>query len=361
MNTKKPTKAQLLLLFGALLVSLLLVELAYRLLQSQQGANAGDDDWYRRYRHMNEMLYRRSSDARLVYEPVPSASVEMEYGAAHFNRASLRDDREREAHAQAGVTRVAMLGDSLVWSEFLALADSLPRQTQRALGTSYEVLNAGVTGYDTSQELVWYQRTVRPLHPDIVVVVYCMNDMLIMSGPYGRFATPEEQAIKDRQDSWFAHVAPLRRETIDQWISDRERHATLRLLARATGVWERSRFEAHYVDEPLLALTQPTRQARTAQALRALGQAIQHDHATAVLLISPMLESWSHYRWRVIHDFVRREAEAGGFRVLDPLDELRRNHRAEEMASGSDNLHYGRRGARILGRWLATKITTANR
>lgn len=87
------------------------------------------------------------------------------------------------------------------------------------------MLNAGVTGYDTSQELVWYQRAVKPLHADIVVVVYCMNDMLIMSGPYGRFALLAEQvSMKDEQDAWFTRIAPLRRETIDQMISYHERH-----------------------------------------------------------------------------------------------------------------------------------------
>lgn len=65
-------------------------------------------------------------NVRLVYEPVPSSTVVMEYGTAHFNQASLRDDRERDAQPQAGITRVAMLGDSLVWSEFLSLEDSLP-------------------------------------------------------------------------------------------------------------------------------------------------------------------------------------------------------------------------------------------
>lgn len=349
-------RKKLLLLFGSTLLTLLLAEGAYRLVQAQRGANAGDDDWYRRYRHMNQTIYQRSSDSRLIYEPVRGASVQMEYGVAGFNAQALRDEQDTSSDAAPGVTRVAMLGDSLVWSEFLSSEDSLPRQTEAALGSRYEVLNAGVTGYDTTQESIWYERAVRPLHPDVVVLVYCMNDMLIMSGPYGRFATPDEARLKDEQDALFQRLAPVRRETIDDWISENERGSFFRLFARTRGLWERWRFEQNYVDEPLLAFRDRVRRDRTAAALAHLGELIAADGARPVLVISPILESWRHYRWSPIHRFVGQAAEASGFTVLDPIVDLRRQHSEREFRSGSDNLHYGARGARILGRWLANKL-----
>ncbi|MEI8256387.1 MAG: hypothetical protein WCJ30_12005, partial [Deltaproteobacteria bacterium] len=131
-----------------------------RVQQRQKGAD--DSTWRDRVRAMNRTIYRRSDDPRLVYEPTPSSSVPMPYGPAGFNAGAMRDDRERPLDPPADRPRVAVVGDSLVWSEELPLADSLPRVLEHALeGSRAEVLNFGVTGYDTAQEAAWYERHVR--------------------------------------------------------------------------------------------------------------------------------------------------------------------------------------------------------
>jgi len=337
-------------------------ELAYRArLASADAPDGGDDGWRERYQRMNDTLYRRSDDPELVYEPVPGSSVEMEYGTAAFNAAGLREDRELSSTPPQGRTRVAMVGDSIVWSEFVAVHDSLPRRTEDALGDGFEVMNAGVTGYDTTQEARWYERAVRPLHPDVVVVVYCMNDIMIMSGPFEHYATGDDRARKDAQDAFFEREAPVRRETIDWVIEERERAATFRVLARALGVWERARFEGEYVDEYLLLGDEPDRRARVRAALARLGAAIRADGAIPILAISPILESWDRYRWSELHAFVREAGEDGGFRVLDPIETWRDTEDPEVLRIGGDNLHYGRRGNRIFGRTIAGAIQEALR
>ncbi len=107
---------------------------------------------------MNETIYRASSIEGLVYEPTPSSSVEMEYGAAGFDAAGMRDDEEHALAPDPARTRVAIVGDSIVWSEFLPVWDSLPERVEEALGRErYEVLPFGVSGYDTTQEAIWYE------------------------------------------------------------------------------------------------------------------------------------------------------------------------------------------------------------
>ncbi|MBX3273846.1 MAG: SGNH/GDSL hydrolase family protein [Sandaracinaceae bacterium] len=320
-------------------------------------APGSDDDWRRRYRHMNEAIYRRSDDPALIYEPRPGASVEMEYGPAGFDAGGLREDRDVPRAPREGVVRVAMLGDSLVWSEFLAVHDSVPRRTEEALGAGFEVLNAGVTGYDTAQEAAWYERAVRPYHPAVVVLVWCMNDLMIMSGPFERFATPRERADKDAQEALMERVAPVRRETIDAVIDAREREASVLLFARAWGLFERWRFSRAYVDEYLVAFSEEPRRARVRAALRRLGRALEADGARGLLVISPVLEAWDDYPWRPIHDFVAAAARAAGFTVLDPLDAWRAaSERPEDMRISGDNLHYDGSGARALAAAVAPAI-----
>ncbi len=65
-----------------------------------------------------------------------------------------------------------------------------------------------MSGYDTAQEARWYERAVRPYRPRVVALVYCLNDAMLVSGPYNRFATPEELARKDAQDALWNRLAP---------------------------------------------------------------------------------------------------------------------------------------------------------
>lgn len=334
-------------------------ELAYRArLAAEDAPDGGDDGWRERYRRMNETIYRRSDDPELVYEPTPGSAIEMEYGRAAFNSVGLREDREFP-EARGERRRVAMIGDSIVWGEFVALHDTLPRRTEEALGARFEVQNAGVTGYDTTQEARWYERTVRRFHPEVVVVVYCMNDMMIMSGPFERYATGADRARKDAQDALFEREAPVRRETIDWVLEQDERAATFRVLARAIGIWERARFADHYVDEYLLVGRDAERRERVRASLARLGSAIREDGALPMLAISPVLESWERYRWTELHAFVRGAAEDAGFRVLDPIENWRASEHPEVLRIGGDNLHYGRRGNAIFGRTIARAIEEA--
>ena len=335
-------------------------EWAYRHQREASGSpDGGDEDWYQRYRTMNETLYQRSTDPELVYEPVPSSRMEMEYGLAEFNASRLREADETASEPAPGTTRVVVLGDSLVWSEYLPTYAAIPQRAEEALGAGFEVLNAGVSGYDTAEEARWYELAVRPLHPDVVVLVYCMNDMMIMSGPFERFAEGEARAAKDAQDAFFEAAAPVRRETLDGVIDRREREATFRLLARGLGIFERWRFSRAYIDEYLLVANDERRRARLHEALSRLGAAIREDGALPILVISPVLESWEAYRWSALHELVRAEGEGAGFTVVDPLSDLRGEYDADVLRMGTDNLHYGRTGAQVFGAVIADAVREA--
>ncbi len=352
-------RGRALLLLVSIAIAILSAEALFRVRLAMDDAPGSDDDWRARYRRMNETIYRRSEDPELVYEPVPSSSVEMEYGVAGFNAAGMRDDREHPRESDR--RRLALVGDSLVWSEFLALHDSLGPRTEEALGDDWDVLNFGATGYDTAQEARWYRRAVRPFAPDAVVVVWCMNDVMIMSGPFERFANPADRARKDAQEAHIERVAAVRRETIDGVLEEREREAPIKVLARALGLVERWRFDGAYTDEYLVMFRERERRESVRRALSELGRDIRADGAKPLLLISPVLEAWEDYHWGAIHDWVRERAEAAGFTVIDPLQSWRAEHDPEELRVSGDNLHYDGSGNRVLGRTIADAVREAMR
>lgn len=251
------------------LVSLGVAEGVFRWHRSRRPAPADDAAWRDRVRRMNRTIYRRSDDPGLVNEPAPGQHVEMPYGTAGFNRDAMRDGR---AHTEVsdGRPRVAMVGDSVVWSEEVSEDDSLPRAVERSLGGSdrAEVLNFGVSGYDTEQEARWYGRAVRRFHPRVVVLVYCLNDAMLMSGPYNRFATPEEAARKDAQDALWERLSPVRAETLETVAERAEENAHLRML---TAAWWRVRSARYagspgYTDEYLLSHARADRRERVRSA-----------------------------------------------------------------------------------------------
>lgn len=346
------------LLLGSTALALLVAEGAYRWsLGGPAEQPRGDDGWRARYKRMNETIYRRSADPELVYEPRPKSVVEMEYGPAGFNSAGMRDDREYQQQPAGSTPRIALLGDSLVWGEFLSLDSSLGRQLEGTLAPGeQEVLNFGVSGYDTAQEARWYEKAVRPYQPEVLVLVYCMNDMMIMSGPYNRYANDEERRRKEEQDRMFDRVAPVRRETLDQ-VNRRDEEASIfRLLARGRSLFRRLAFDRRYVDEYTVVAEDEARVAATVEAIERLGAAAQGDEVRALLVISPVLESWDHYHWSDIHRQVGEAGRAAGFEVVDPLPDWRQRQDPSRLRFPGDNLHYNPRGTALLARTIAEAL-----
>jgi hypothetical protein len=93
-----------------------------------------------------------------------------------INSLGMRD-RERTVAPAPGVTRVALLGDSVVAAGEVPLEQTAGRvlesKLRAAVGPNHpvEVLNFGVGGYTLSQEYLLLQTRVWAFHPDIVILL----------------------------------------------------------------------------------------------------------------------------------------------------------------------------------------------
>jgi hypothetical protein len=85
--------------------------------------------------------------------------------------------------------RIAFLGDSFVWGYDLEEHERFTEQLQARL-PDWEIVNLGVSGYGTDQELLLLKRYFARVQPDIVFLMYCGNDPIdnssnqIVSGNY---------------------------------------------------------------------------------------------------------------------------------------------------------------------------------
>lgn len=333
-------RARLALGLGATLLALLLAEELLGGPLRPELASTRDAAWQARQRQLDRTLYE--ADAELVYMPRPGASLDMDYGPAAFSAQGLREERTVSPEPTAGVSRVALLGDSLVWGELLAREQALPAVLDRRLGPAVEVLNFGVSGYDTVQEAAWYRRQVRSFAPDHLVLVFCLNDLLTMSGPFHLHATEAQRAAYAAERAWLDAAAPVRNETVSAlWLAERSGEgsqvlAALRHVRRWHGLFT---LPGGYVDEILLSFSDHERVARMEAALALLGRELEADGVSATLVVSPALYWWHRYPWTGVHDTVRAAGEAAGFEVVDPVAGWL-GQDPEPLRFPGDNLHY---------------------
>lgn len=116
---------------------------------------------------------RKSSNPLLYYELVPGA------GDWEVNASGYRGP-EHPVEKPAGTRRILGIGDSTLFGLGVAEADSYLRQLEELCnesgGTNVEVLNFGVPGYNTEQELELLRTRGLAYDPDLVILGYDHND-----------------------------------------------------------------------------------------------------------------------------------------------------------------------------------------
>jgi hypothetical protein len=106
----------------------------------------------------------------------PVGSAAWENGLA-TNAAGFRDAPHADAKAP-GAYRIAVLGDSFVFGSGVAQDAILTRRLAAHLGPGFEIVNLGVPGYGTDQELLTLRRWGRRLAPDLVLLGFFWNDLM---------------------------------------------------------------------------------------------------------------------------------------------------------------------------------------
>jgi lysophospholipase L1-like esterase len=93
-------------------------------------------------------------------------------GKAGINNFSIRHG-EIAVPKPEGTYRIMYLGDSIPWDRggFVdRTRDFLQGEGQ------FEVINAGIPGYTSYQEVLFYEKYLQPTSPDLVIWTYCLND-----------------------------------------------------------------------------------------------------------------------------------------------------------------------------------------
>ena len=115
------------------------------------------------------------------WEMLPSAPHYTYRHRVEVNALGLRG-AEVPAEKAAGEVRVLALGDSLTYGQGVADADTLPARLEDELerlapDRAWRVVNAGLRGYSTPQELGLLRELGPRIRPDVCVLLWYWNDL----------------------------------------------------------------------------------------------------------------------------------------------------------------------------------------
>lgn len=156
--------------------------------------------WLRRHRG-NEAPYRFSFDQHHSirgWTLAPNLRSVPVFGNKRLssNSAGLRGQREFAIPKPAGVTRIALLGDSFTFGEEVSDEETFAQQIER-LAPGVEVLNFGVHGYGHDQMLLYLREAVARYRPDVVLVGHVTDDSLRNVTAFRDFAKPRFRLRND--------------------------------------------------------------------------------------------------------------------------------------------------------------------
>jgi lysophospholipase L1-like esterase len=291
-------------------------------------------------------------------------------------------DRVFEVPKPAGVFRVLVLGDSVAWGVNVPEADTFAKVLERRLqgrGLRVEVMNAGVLGYTAWNELEYYVARGRSFEPDLVLVAFCMNDVvdpeLHWSGTPREVpkvpaeAIPNPEYHRTHVERLLGPALPLvgRRSYLLRRVAE------LRDPRRRPG-WDDGRFAVvggrrwptYVTDEDDLGIQvlcdYESPEWRWLRGVYArLRAAVEQDRARLAVLVVPLAyELEDGYPFRPEEAFARYGLESG-LPCLD-LREPLRAHRAEGVFPASDGgrpdvWHPTPRGHAVIARELDAFLT----
>lgn len=268
-------------------------------------------------------IHRRSSDPELIYELTPGAVARHKGVRVEINAAGFRDD-PFPGSKRPGEYRILVLGDSVTIGFGVAMGDAFPQLLEVLLAEdppagvdAVTVLNLGVYGYATSQEIRLLETRGLALEPDLIVIAYHLND-------------------PDVADA--GQAAHFRRTRFV--VVDLARNAWRRFRLRGDRREYHRRIHEDHAEE-------------VAASFARLGRLSRETGVPVVVAVLPVFRWSSFYPWVRIHRRLGRLAGANELGFID-LRPLLVAHPVREVAL--DFWHPNAQGHRLIAAALAAWI-----
>jgi lysophospholipase L1-like esterase len=273
------------------------------------------------------------------------------------NNAGFHDDRDYALAKPADATRVVFVGDSMTFGFGVSIEETLVRQTEKKLeatppapGKTWQILNMGQLALNTTAELDLIRDQVVSYSPDVLVLMYHLNDALsaqasdlgdpqttaqMLSGyVLTTLDADQRRKVKEYLESSKADMAALEPGKYDL--------KGLALFAE----YRVSHFTPVYWDVVLKSFDE-------------LAALAKEKKFVVVAGIIPALDfPWAEYAFKDVHEKVAEAMRERGFQVVDLLPVLSKRANAEVMLGGVDG-HPSPLADQIIGETMAEAVRKA--
>ncbi|HEX2223417.1 MAG TPA: SGNH/GDSL hydrolase family protein, partial [Thermoanaerobaculia bacterium] len=297
--------------------------------------------------------FQLSPNPLIGYEPVPDLDYQGESLAFYdyvgaSNRLGYRD-RDHAEKKPAGTFRILVLGDSIAaglgvkrYEEtFPAFLEDLLREK----GIPVEVLNFGVSGYNTRQEVETLKDKGLRFDPDLVLLAYTLNDRERMDGDI--LKTLLEAEGKSPESAGLRRTHPLLVK------SALYRLVRFRVLPRQAVPAESQDAQNARVAQGIKQVSGDT----VAPSFAELARVAEAERIPVMVAVFPRFARFfSRYPFRDQHDFVRGLSSQHGFHHLDLFEDFRACKRSTDEPLAVDVFHPTAAGHRCAAEAMARFI-----
>lgn len=266
---------------------------------------------------------------------------------AHINRYGLRGPALPREKAP-GVFRILALGDSFTFGEGVAdhepfIAQLTDLLNESPAGPRFEAINAGVSGYNTRDEVLYLEHRWLGLDPDLILLTFYLNDAYddARFGPLVRGGATGATVDRPLPEPGPVRVLEWAGNTWRRWRAGRE-------IARI--------YRSQFSDNPEIDGHDWT-DSRNALARAAL-LARQRNIRLVLVLFPELHELDGDYPFENVHRRVREAAEELGIPVLDLLGAFRGRDATELWVHPTDH-HPNARAHAIAARAIADFLAGA--
>lgn len=298
---------------------------------------------------------RHVDDPILNWRFVPNSTVQDGNVISRYNSAGFRD-MEHAVGKPAHITRVVVVGDSVTEGSGVRQEELFASYVQTLLGSRFEIINLGMSGLNTQQEIHIFEVEGMKYEPDIVVINFILNDCDFFS----EFRAAERfQEEKDAKIGLFGDV------TIDPRLKRWLKSSALVYFVKGrmeyirgviTGKEERNYYVSLWGN--------PECHRRVLSGFDALKALQEHSSFDVHVLIWPLLMNYDLYGFSQVHAWVKENAVQRGFKVLDLLPVYSSRWYRDLQIMAEDNVHPNADGHRLSAQayvdWIRQSYTLSS-
>jgi lysophospholipase L1-like esterase len=324
-----------------------------------------------------ENILRKSPFPEMAYEGFPNSEGYVWGAHIKINSLGFRD-KEYDLKKNSGTFRIAVLGDSITFGNMLSIEDVYTEQLENLFSKKkkdVEVLNLGMTGYDTLAEVSSLEHIGLRFNPDLVVIGFCVNDIAI-SGNLAEIVRTEKyssylyrsrlvQFISGKIDRLKEILNIKKLNTEESFISKYREHMSdisndselikmeenLKMLLKEHGNNDNFLIE-------LYTSTNHLRKLRySLERLKQLND--KYGFNVIVMIISYLKEDEkSKKKYQIIYNIVKHESDRLGFDVVNTHDTFQAAGFNNLLRAENDAIHPNELGHKIMAALLYERINS---